>query len=276
MSRSDLWSIAATLIVTGAGYFLGGQKAAYGAITLGIAIGLYLVTTSKKKDETSPTISQRAEVNPQINTNVSPHFHFSAPTPEKADIKPQAWQPIKPKPRHNLGFHSCDVIQIDVATNESGLVRADDQSRPNAFVVYIKNKSTNREVARVDEVRAAISFRDENGTEVASVSQGIWLDNCLMNADFGLEQSRCLVLATILGPKKLAAPYAREHRGEDGGLFDTLDAHEIAPTALTAEIILVSNTKRLIPPIAVKFAATGKPWIEYVDPGLPSISSEEL
>jgi len=48
MSRGDGWSVAATLVIAGIAYFIGGAKAAIGAIVVGVLIGLYLHLTKGK------------------------------------------------------------------------------------------------------------------------------------------------------------------------------------------------------------------------------------
>jgi hypothetical protein len=59
MSRSDFWSIAATLIVAGVAYFVGGKISAYGCIGLGMCIALYLLATHKK-ERPQPSVSMTA------------------------------------------------------------------------------------------------------------------------------------------------------------------------------------------------------------------------
>jgi hypothetical protein len=77
----------------------------------------------------------------------------------------------------------------------TGFHFTDDQSKPNAAVVCIKNKSTDGEVAYMREVRAALTFRDNNGHEIGQgISQACWVDNNLRNASFDVEDSKCVIL----------------------------------------------------------------------------------
>jgi hypothetical protein len=141
MSRSDFWSIAATLIVAGIAYFVGGRVSAYGCIALGICIALYLLTTHKKEQSSSPvTLTSnphqevKQEANPTINVYAHPPEKPVAPAPRP-----------KPKPTHNLHLHSCRMAKIEESMGNHGEMNGFhfpyNQSEPNAAVACIKNKS---------------------------------------------------------------------------------------------------------------------------------------
>jgi hypothetical protein len=104
MSRSDFWSIAATLIVAGVAYFVGGARTAYGCIGLGVAIALYLFATHKKAEPHTPVeYKQNQEVKQVVKQEANPSlkqdFHFNLPAPVTG--QPAFPAPVKPKPQHD-------------------------------------------------------------------------------------------------------------------------------------------------------------------------------
>src|SRR5215468_6368997 len=137
MSRSDFWSIAATLIVTGVAYFVGDQKTAYGCIAFGLFIALYLLLTHKKKNEPSSvsvTANPQMIASPQMTANPSVHVHL--PGSEQRE-KPPLPDP-KPRALHNLQLHSCKMAQIEESLGsrggQNGFHLTEDQSKPNAAI----------------------------------------------------------------------------------------------------------------------------------------------
>jgi hypothetical protein len=280
MSRSDFWSIAATLIVTGVGYFVGGPKTAYGCIGLGVFIILYLIFTHKKnKLAVSTTASAQSTANPQItanpqltaNPNVSQslHLHLSDQQKQKPPLAPS-----KPKPQHNLGLHSCKMVQIEENIGPHGEMNGfhstDDQSKPNAAVVCIKNRSKEGEVAYLHDVRAALVFRDSNGLEIGSgIHQAVWVNNHLSNASFDLEETKCVIVAhmDVDASGKIVeavAPYIQEHQ-IDYGLSFTVEPYRLDENLGTVELILLSKNSRVMEPMMFEFfTEDNKPGIKLV------------
>jgi hypothetical protein len=92
------------------------------------------------------------------------------------------------------------MLQIDESLGPHGEMggfhRTDDQSKPNAAVVCIKNKSKEGEVAYLDDVRAALVFRDSKGEEIGSgLHRALWVNNHLRNASFDLQETKCVIVA---------------------------------------------------------------------------------
>ncbi len=94
MSRSDFWSIAATLIVAGVGYFVSAKVTAYTCIGLGAATILVLLLTPKK-NEPAGSYSSTQIANPQMNQHLN--LHLPGSEKQEKPIPP----PAKPKPQHN-------------------------------------------------------------------------------------------------------------------------------------------------------------------------------
>jgi hypothetical protein len=280
MSRSDFWSIAATLIVAGVAYFVGGQKTAYGCIALGVLIVLCLLLTHKKSEPASVSSASNAQAtaNPQITANpqltanpkVSTHIHL--PGSERREKPPQS--PSKPKPQHNLQLHSCKMLQIDESVGPygemGGFHSTDDQSKPNAAVVCIKNKSKEGEVADLHDVRAALVFRDSSGREIGSgIHQALWVNNHLRNASFDLEETKCVIVAVMQydasgGIVGAAAPYVRELPTSYGTSF-VVEPYSLDENPDTVELILLSKNSRVMEPMIFEFfAEEGKSGIRLV------------
>lgn len=141
MSRSDFWSIAATLIITGAAYFAGGRISAYVCIGFGVLIALYLLATHKKTEPAPANASAKAQAtaNPQLTANPVQSVVLNLSDKQEKHSVP----PPKPKPQHNLQLHSCKMLQVDESLGPHGEMggfhSSDDQSKPNAAVVCIRN-----------------------------------------------------------------------------------------------------------------------------------------
>jgi hypothetical protein len=268
MSRSDFWSIAATLIVAGVAYFVGGQKTAYGCIALGVLIVLYLLLTHKKSEPASAsstanaqaTASPQITANPQLTANPKVSTHIHLPGSERREKPPQS-QP-KPKPQHNLQLHSCKMVQIEESLGPHGEMGGfhitDDQSKPNAAIVCIRNKSKDGEVADLYDVRAALVFRDSAGLEIGNgIHRALWVNNHLSNASFDLEETKCVIVACIQHDKAgeivgATAPYIRE-LPTNHGITPVVEAYELDGKLETVELILLSKTSRVMEPMVFEF-----------------------
>jgi hypothetical protein len=262
MSRSDFWSIAATLIVAGVAYFVGGQKTAYGCIGLGVLIALYLLATHKKNEPVPASASANAQatanphiaVNPNMSTNL--HLHLS----DKQE-KPPLSSP-KPEPHHNLRLHSCKMLQIEESLGPHGEMggfhSTDDQSKPNAAVVCIKNKSQDGEVADLYDIRAALIFRDSSGEEIGNgIHRALWVNNHVSNASFDLEETKCVIVACVKHDTDgdivgATAPYIRE-LPTNHGITPIVEAYELGENLETVELILLAKTSRVMEPMVFEF-----------------------
>jgi hypothetical protein len=285
MSRSDFWSIAATLIVAGAGYFIGGQKAAYGSIGIGVLIALYLLATHKKSEPAAAntanaqsTASPQITTNPQITANpvVSQHTHLHLSGHDQPEKHPVPAP--KPRPHHNLRLHSCKMMKIEPSYGEGGdadeFHATDDQTKPNAAVVCIRNKSKDSEVAYLDNVRAALVFRDSDAHEIGSgIHQAVWLNNHLCNPSFDLEETKCVILAFMVLDAKgrvteVGAPFVRTKHDEFGGVIPTLEEYSLGDNLRTVELILLSENSRVMEPLIFEFFDDNdKPGIRLVSGG---------
>jgi hypothetical protein len=267
VSRSDFWSIAATLIVAGVGYFVSAKVTAYTCIGLGVATILVLLLTPKKNE---PASSYRATqiANPQMNQHINLHL----PGSEKQEklIAP----PAKPKPQHNLKLHSCRMAQIKESIGPrgemSGFHFTDYQSNPNAAVVCIKNKSKESEVAHINDVRAALTFRDSNGSEIGQgVYQACWVDNHLTNASFDLEETKCVILVVIqkgstIGDEQIVSPYIKEHASGYGVVLS------VEALSLDESLSLVElKRERVMEPMTFELT------VEDNKPGIRLVSDDE-
>ena len=276
MSRSDFWSIAATLIVAGVAYFVGGQKTAYGCIVLGVVIILYLLLTHKKSESPSASITanQQVTANPKMEANpkMSQSVHLHLPRSEKQE-KPPLISP-KPKPKHNLQLHSCKMLQIEENLGPHGEMNGfhitDDQSKPNTAVVCVKNKSKDSEVGILDNVRAALVFRDGNGKEIGNgVDQAVWVDNYMGNASFDLEETKCVIVAVVQRDYQgrmtgSVAPYIQAHPTQYGQSL-RVEAYPLDGNVSTVEVILLSKNSRVMEPMIFElFDDNGKPEIRLV------------
>jgi hypothetical protein len=284
MSRSDFWSIAATLIVAGVAYFVGGQKTAYGCIGLGVLIALYLLSTHKRSEPTpvSSTANAQATASPQITANpqltaspkMSTHIHL--PGSQRREKPSQS--PPKPKPQHNLQLHSCKMLQIEDSIGPHGEMggfhSTDDQSKPNTAVVCIKNKSKEGEVADLHDVRAALIFRDGNGKEIGNgIPRAVWVNNQLGNASFDLEETKCVIVAIMQQDAKgevvgATAPYIRE-LPTNYGLSLIVEAYELDENLSTVELFLLSKNSRVMEPMMFEF------FDENNKPGIRLVSDDE-
>jgi hypothetical protein len=278
MSRSDFWSIAATLIVTGVGYFVGGQKTAAVCIALGVFIVLYLLLTYKKKGD-SPSVSVRANpqmiANPQMTANPSVHVHL--PGSEKREKPPLPAK--KPRPQHNLQLHSFRMAQIEESLGRggpNGFHLAENQSKPNAAIVCIRNKSRDGEVSYIGDVRAALTFRDSGGREIGGgISQACWVDNQLRNANFDLEETKCVIAAVMHRDYKdkivgASTPYIQEQM-TGHGMALSVESYELDENVSTVEVILLSKNSRVMEPMKFELSnEDGKPGIRLVSEQPPS------
>jgi hypothetical protein len=278
MSRSDGWSIAATLIVAGIAYFIGGQRSAYGCIALGFVIALYLLSTHKKVEPTpaSASASATAQSSPQMaanpSMNQSTHIHLDGSERLEGPKLP----PPKPRPPHNLQLHSCRMIQIDESRGPHGEMggfhSTDDQSKPNAAVVYIRNKSKDSEVSALRDVRAALIFRDSGGKEIGSgIHQAVWVDNHLHNPSFDLEETKCVILVVMKSEAKilrLLSLYIREQM-TSYGLVSNIEAYALDGSLNTVELILLSKNVRVMEPMVFEF------FLENDNPGIRLVSDDE-
>jgi hypothetical protein len=279
MSRSDFWSIAVTLIVAGVGYFVSAKATAYTCIGLGVITILVLLLTPKKSE---PATSYRAtqNANPQMTANphVSQNINLHLPGSEKQEkpIPP----PAKPKPQHNLKLHSCKMARIEDNMGPrgemSGFRFAEDQSSPNAAVVFIKNKSKEGEVAYIDDVRAALIFKDSDRKEIGQgVHQACWVDNHLKNASFALEETKCVILlviqnGTTVGDQQVTSPYVKEHigsYGNYGGL--SVEPCYLDKNVDFVELILLARGNRVMEPMTFELT------VEDNKPGIRLISDDE-
>jgi hypothetical protein len=167
------------------------------------------------------------------------------------------------------------MLQIDESLGEHGEMGGfhptDDQSQPNAAVVCIKNRSKEGEVATVEDVRAALVFRDGNGKEFGEgVHQALWVNNQLWNASFALEETKCLIVAFLHFDQsgqisEVMAPYIREHRNG----FLTVEPYRFDEDVSTVEVILVSGNSRVMEPMMFEF------FVEDGKTGIRLVSDEE-
>lgn len=272
MSRSDFWSIAATLIVAGIAYFIGGARTAYGCIGLGVAIALYLLATNKKPPTQVPVENKQKQevrqvVKQEANPSLKQDFHFNLPGPAPA---PPRVSPAKPKAQHNLQFHSCSMAKIGENLGSHGEMNGfhfpEDQSKPNAAIVCIKNKSREGEVAYLNEVRAALTFRDHKGQEIGrGIDQACWVETHLKNPSFDVEETHCVILAVIRDDGVLV-PSVRGQMTQFGMCLN-VDAVKLETVPSTVKLILVANGNRVMEPKTFAFFddADGKPGIRLVE-----------
>jgi hypothetical protein len=151
-----------------------------------------------------------------------------------------------------------------------GFHSTDDQSKPNAAVVCIKNKSKEGEVADLHDVRAALVFRHSSGQEIGSgIHQALWVNNHLRNASFDLEETNCVIVAVmqydtsgeIVGA---TAPYIREHQTSYGPSF-TVEPYNLDENLNTVELILLTKNSRVMEPMMFElFDENGKVGIRLV------------
>lgn len=272
MSRSDFWSIAVTLVVAGVAYFVGGQKTAYGCIAVGVLTILYLLFTHKKSEPTSVSVttSPQMTANPQVvaSPNVSQNVYVVHPSEKREQPLPAR---PKPKPQHNLQFQSCKMACIDYSLGQyggmAGFHFAEDQSKSNAAVVCIKNKSRDREVAEMHDVRAALTFRDDKGQEIGGgIAQACWVDRGLGNASFDLEETRCVILVVLQRDAKgkvvdVSAPYIKQHT-TDFGVASTVERYDLNEILSTVDLVLLSGNSRVMEPMTFEFVGeNGRPAI---------------
>jgi len=257
MARSDFWSIAATLITAGIAYFIGGKWSAYGSIAVGVLIALYLLFT-KKKEPTRANISVRQEANPTQTVNSNPQQNVNAsPTinvyPERRPARPARTFVERQKPSHNLKLQACRLAAIEETLAEHGSVNgfclSPDQSRPNAVIACIRNKSSEGEVAEVEDVRATLTFKDENMREIGhGIHQACWMSSGLGNPDFGLEETYCVILIMFRGDEN-ATPYIKTENTSWGLGVEVMPYMHPATAPRYVELILVGKEKRLVEPL---------------------------
>jgi len=256
MARSDFWSIAATLIVAGIGYFVGGKVTAYGCIGLGAVIILYLFATHKKSELAPVTVKQEANpsmtASPSLSQSINLHIPPLPPIPEAAPLVP------KPRPRPNLQLQSYRMAKIDDVLGDHGEMNGfcfpDDQSKPNAAVACIKNRSNaDGEGVYLDDVRATLTFRDAQDNEIGhGINQACWVGP-LFNATFDVEESHCVILAVMRGDE-IGVPYLKEEN-TGMGLAISAEAHvfDKAKVPQSVELILVAQGRRVLEPIVFAF-----------------------
>ena len=264
MSRSDFWSIAATLIITGAAYFVGGRISAYVCMGFGVLIALYLLATHKKAESVPANAFAKAQAtaNPQFTAN--PVQSVVLNLSDKLEKHPVP--PSKPELQHNLRLHSCKMIQIEESIGPHGEMGGfhitDDQSKPNAAIVCIRNKSKDGEVADLYDIRAALIFRDSGGQEIGDgIHRALWVNNHLSNASFALEETKCVIVACVKHDTDgdaigATAPYIREIP-TNHGLTPVVEAYELGERLETVELLLLSKTSRVMEPMAFEFFDDG-------------------
>jgi hypothetical protein len=249
MSRNDFWSIAATLIVAGAAYFVGGKVTAWGCIGLGAGIILYLLFTHKSAEPVAVSVKQEANsamtANPSLSQNINLHIPLHPPEPAP---RPEP----KPRPRPNLQLQNCRMATIEDVLGDHGGMKGfcfpNDQSKPNAAVACIKNRANaDGDGVYADNVRATLTFRDENGKEIGhGVNQACWVGD-LQNASFAVEESHCVILA-IMRDGEVAVPYIKEEN-TGFGIAVSADANVFDKDLSSVELILVANNKLLMEPM---------------------------
>lgn len=97
MSRGDWWSVAATLIIGGIAYFIGGAKAACVAIVIGIGIALVLHFTRPKRIEHQEKFPERGDYyhsTSSSRTNPDGSMTFEARGARQIDQRPQLWEAL--------------------------------------------------------------------------------------------------------------------------------------------------------------------------------------
>jgi len=261
MSKSDWWSISAALAVAGCGYFINARVTAISSLVGAAGIALVLLFWPKKK-ESAPDLSatSTATANPSIaaksnasvgdiNINVG---HQPAPNPQP----PGPVIPTRPPPEPNLQLQSFHFVDVGGILSDGGSFYGYTIGEPagrRAAVVCIKNKSLPTPIANISHVRAALTFRNESGQEIGQgISRGCWLNIGLKNADFNIEETRCVILlidsqAGLVCPELVTATSRFEN-----GIAVAARRFPVLPD--TVELILVKDSKRVFGPVVFEIS----------------------
>jgi hypothetical protein len=103
----------------------------------------------------------------------------------------------------------------------------------------------------------------------SGIHQAVWLNNHLMNASFGLEETKCVILALISKHDKgktveVVAPYIREQMTSYGRSL-SVEPYELDENLSSVQLILLAKNSRVMEPMTVElFTEDGKPGIRLV------------
>jgi hypothetical protein len=204
MSRADWWSVAATLLATGVGYFVGGEKAAYGCLIAGAIIALVLhFTRHKKKEEAKPEPEKSSDLkvkdsfNPSFKQEANPSFHVhlgSEPTPVPPPPKEKESNLVLNK---KLSIGPLYLIADIWSKTAHEDVRNSAQYRYQAIYAEVKNSGKpDEEVGPVHDIKAELVIDDEELTPLP------WIDQHFNRANFQFGDVKFVVLAVVV-------PYSR-------------------------------------------------------------------
>jgi len=171
MSRGDWWSVSATLVAGGIAYFIGGAKAAIGCIVVGLAIAVILHFTGRKKEKEKEgdkpaTVGVRDSFNPNLKQEANPSFH---PHIGGEKQQPALSSPLKGEPELAPNIRCLGSTSLKLRLGMDGLGFYDTYGDHQSAMVCFRNEtSTQKKVAAIKNVRAAISFFDRAGLEMGT------------------------------------------------------------------------------------------------------------
>lgn len=266
MSRGDGWSVAATLIATGIGYFVGGPKAAWGCLIVGLLIALILHFTRPRKElGTLPAAlpSVKDSFNPEFKQETSPtqtqnmtgvkfetHYHG---TSSRSPAPPAPPRVSPPKNRPNMRCLGPTDLIIRQGLDGHGFYEGtNDDGVPGSIVCFRNESSEQREVPTAYRVRAALSFFNEAGAEIGNgISEGCWFGDH-QHVDFELHESHCVVVL-LVRRGEFVCPYLRSVSAHWGKGW-VIEGEVLRETPKTVEVRLLGRNELFLPPCVFDIA----------------------
>lgn len=269
MSREDWWSVAATLIVSGIGYFVGGEKTAYGCLIVGfiIAIILHLTRSKKEKNPAPPTSSvDNSASQTQTGIKFEQHIYPAQTSPVLPVLSEPPLEPKEPDRRSNIRCLGPQITRLRTGISGYGFYEDAEGSHResnSAAIICFRNEALpDRKVRLVYNVKASIVFTDDVGQEMGTgIAEACWVGD-LRDVDFPLQRTNCAIVALVTQNGVFTCPYIRRTRSQWGdGL--TVDFYRLDKLPKAIEVRLIHGTELLLPPCIFDFSVSeGKPIVQ--------------
>ncbi len=278
MSRADLLSAAATLLVGGMAYFISGKTAALIAIGVGVVIVLTIHLIGKSTQELSPVqqplaqasithvakatnsgnISNTSTFNP-VNTFNPVIVLPNNPAPVKEEVRPETPRrtPDKPKRIHNIKCVSAQVMWISMQMDRSVPLhffetRKDGYDAGIAAVATFRNSAMPEGVkpSEISNIRAHIVYLDRNGAEIGyGNASAAWLDDFWNDVNFPIGDPKTAVIAMFADGFMGTVQNKRSNLNTNpygNSRADDYVTTKIAATYAVAEVQLLTYTGEML------------------------------
>jgi hypothetical protein len=207
------------------------------------------------RQEANPAISVSPTTNPSQVVNANPkieiHHHLGAGPPSAARFVGGQTEAERAQPNIVM----CDVA----ATYADAALDIEHFSAEKESFLVVKACFHNRSVVgrrgvNFDYVQASVSFKNDEGTEVAFTDSPKWFHHKIEESvHIEFNHRECLILA-VQNPqlKEWLLPFGRFATGDDGTKYKELSGRSIALGELTVTITLTSDDNFGLAPYTIK------------------------